>query len=214
MLYPVNEIFYSIQGEAHHAGKPAVFIRFSGCNLHCEWCDTDHSKKSMMTQNEIADIALGLIPDQHSWNYPRSNLIVLTGGEPSILGFERLGLLIQTLKSKGKEVDIGGRVHAKVPFMVAMETNGTINIDSLPIDWVTISPKFDHPPLPSMLKKADEIKVVYDTKIKPELYEHAVPRGRLYIQPCSEDFAPAVEFVKNNPKWKLSVQLHKIIKER
>ena len=109
----VNEIFYSLQGEGHHSGTPAVFIRFSGCNLKCSFCDTEHQSGVEMTEEEIIDEAC---------KYPATH-VVLTGGEPSLqitAGF------IDKLHEAGKYVQI--------------ETNGT---NPLPhnIDWITCSPK-------------------------------------------------------------------------
>ena len=191
MLYPINEIFYSIQGEGFHIGSPAIFIRLAGCNLKCPWCDTDHSKKMEMTEDEI------VTPINH---YHKIPLIVVTGGEPTIHNLEYL------LKELKKQMSA----------MIAIETNGT-NPQTLGglkelglIDWVTISPKKETKF--SSLKYADEIKVVFDGKINP--IDYACPESHLFIQPCSEDFRPAVDYVMKNPEWRLSIQIQKIIRVR
>ena len=109
----INEIFYSLQGEGYHTGKPAVFIRFSGCNLKCPFCDTQHEEGTMMTDEEI------ILEVQ---KYP-AELVILTGGEPS-LWID--ATLIDLLHQAGKYVSI--------------ETNGTHPLP-MGIDWITCSPK-------------------------------------------------------------------------
>ena len=113
MSYKVNEIFYSLQGEGLHTGEPAIFIRFSGCNLACPWCDTDHKAFTEMTAEQITSKCK---------HYP-AQLVVLTGGEPALQADDAL---IAALHDAG--------------YYIAIETNGT---HSLPddIDWVTCSPK-------------------------------------------------------------------------
>lgn len=113
MAYNVNEIFYSLQGEGYFTGTPAVFLRFSGCNLRCDFCDTDHTASTAMDIDTLVNSLL---------SYPSRHLVI-TGGEPS-LQVDRL--LIEVLHDAG--------------FYVQIETNGT---HALPdnIDWVTCSPK-------------------------------------------------------------------------
>ncbi len=192
MLYPLNEIFYSIQGEGYHAGTPAVFIRLAGCNLKCSWCDTDHSKTMEMTEIDIADRVNKLCFT--------ATLIVITGGEPTIWNLEPLLRMLE-VKTAG---------------IIALETNGSfpITIRGLKnaglIDWVTISPKMEGTKLES-IKYADEIKIVFDGKIKPHVFGRHYQGAGKYIQPCSENYQPAIDFVLANPEWKLSVQIQKII---
>lgn len=109
----VNEIFYSLQGEGYHTGTPAVFLRLSGCNLRCPFCDTDHSGGTEMAHGEILERVL---------RYP-SRHIVITGGEPSL---QIDSYLVEILHSAG--------------FYIQIETNGTRPIPE-DIDWVTCSPK-------------------------------------------------------------------------
>lgn len=110
---PVNEIFYSLQGEGFHTGTPAVFVRLSGCNLHCGFCDTDHSGHTMMTVDSIVGQVTG---------YPAPT-VVITGGEPTLYC---LDALVSALHCAGRRVHI--------------ETNGT-GMPPEGIDWVTCSPK-------------------------------------------------------------------------
>ena len=109
----INEIFYSLQGEGFHTGTPAVFIRFSGCNLHCSFCDTRHEEGTLMTDEEILSEVL---------RYP-ARMVILTGGEPSLWIDDALLALLHQ--------------HDKY---VCIETNGTHPLPS-GIDWVTCSPK-------------------------------------------------------------------------
>lgn len=109
----INEIFYSLQGEGHHTGKAAVFIRFSGCNLKCSFCDTKHEDGSWMSDKEIVEAIAA---------YP-SDMVILTGGEPA-LWID--GALIERLHEAGK--------------YICIETNGTCPLPE-GIDWVTCSPK-------------------------------------------------------------------------
>ncbi len=113
MAYLVNEIFYSLQGEGYYTGTPAVFLRLSGCNLRCPFCDTDHSASEPMEIDTLVDRLLG---------YPSRHLVI-TGGEPS-LQVDRL--LIEVMHDAG--------------FYVQIETNGTNRLPDN-IDWVTCSPK-------------------------------------------------------------------------
>lgn len=189
----VNEIFYSLQGEGFWTGTPAVFVRFSGCNLACEFCDTDHSGHVDMTEEEILRQIL---------RYP-ARRVVFTGGEPLLQLNERLLRLMS---------DNGIKVH--------VETNGTVAVDpavgSL-IDWVTVSPKKSE----VALSKIDELKVVYQGQDLSH-WESAVPASRCrwrYLQPCdygdaarnAESIRLTVDYVKAHPQWALSLQTHKLI---
>lgn len=113
----INEIFYSLQGEGFHTGKPAVFVRFSGCNLHCSFCDTRHEEGQMMSDESIVREVL---------KYP-AQMVILTGGEPGLWVDEQL---ISRLHQGGK--------------YVCIETNGTRPLPA-ELDWVTCSPKEEAP---------------------------------------------------------------------
>jgi organic radical activating enzyme len=184
MLYPITETFYSIQGEGYHAGTPAFFIRFAGCNLRCPWCDTNHAKRREAYAKDLAGEAS---------TYP-STLVILTGGEPTL---HNLFPLVSALRAEGK--------------YVAVETNGTLltggHIDLF--DWLTVSPKpgwkYDLSAL-----WGNEIKVVLDDVLDPHQFESCFFK-HWFIQPCSGNFEPAIRFVKENPRWRLSIQVQKLI---
>lgn len=192
----VNEIFYSLQGEGYHTGTPAVFIRLSGCNLKCPFCDTDFKEHTEMTEEQIVNSVCKLSST--------CQLVVITGGEPTL---QDCTLLIDLLHQNGHKV--------------SMESNGTHKAP-YNIDWLTISPK--KPFLTNggdmVIEKCNELKLVYDGKIKPQ--DFGIKADHYYLQPCdvgepvrnSEIINDCVEFLKTNPKWKLSLQTQKIINVR
>ena len=175
----INEIFYSLQGEGFHTGTPAVFIRFSGCNLKCSFCDTLHESGVMMSDEEII---------QEIEKYP-ARMVVLTGGEPS-LWIDKT--FIDLLHSAGK--------------YVCIETNGTRLLPEN-IDWVTCSPKIG---AKVVKQRMDEVKVVYEGQ-DVALYESLVA-DHYFLQPCScKNTQETVACVMKHPKWRLSLQTHKLI---
>ena len=184
----INEIFYSLQGEGRYSGTPAIFIRFSGCNLKCSFCDTDHRKGIELTTDEI----LNKIKD-----YP-CKFIVLTGGEPAM---QVTYNFVESLKNAG--------------YYVAIETNGTLILPGN-IDWVTCSPKYRR----VVLNRINEIKVVYEGQDMGQ-YENLVA-DEYYLQPCDykdeeknkKNIEQTIKFVKENTKWKLSLQTQKILNLR
>ena len=193
-MYKINEIFHSLQGEGYHSGTSAVFVRFSGCNLHCAFCDTQHQYGTMMSLQEIVDEVN---------KYPLATLIVLTGGEPSLFIDEAF---VAELKQKtGKTI--------------AIETNGT---RALPfnLDWVTLSPKsaFEGGNLePCVLTCCDELKVVY---LGQELAQYeAIEAKYRFLQPCfveneaqrKANMKSCVEAVMKTPNWRLSLQIHRVL---
>lgn len=192
-MFPINEIFYSLQGEGYNTGVASVFIRFSGCNLKCAFCDTQHEQHTMMSVPEIVDEVM---------KYPGAPLIVLTGGEPSLFVDEQL---LQALHLTGKRI--------------AIETNGTRPLPS-GIDWVTLSPKsgFDGgDAVPCVLDHCDELKVVYTGQDLSQ-YDHIATEHR-FLQPCYVDdeeqrfinLRQCVDVVLSNPKWRLSLQTHRVL---
>lgn len=191
--YKINEIFYSLQGEGYHAGTPAVFVRFSGCNLRCPFCDTSHEEGRFMTAEEIVAAVS---------EYP-SLFTVITGGEPSLFLTDEL---VSALHACGR--------------YIAVETNGT---HPLPdgIDWVTCSPKYDVIPSAKVcLTKCNELKVVY-TRQDMHIYDSVIADWR-FLQPCDTGNArenrlllhEAIEYCKSHPSWRLSLQTHKLINIR
>lgn len=189
----INEIFYSVQGEGLHAGRPAHFIRFSGCNLHCPFCDTKHEEGVMMTDEEILEkINFG------------SNMVVLTGGEPTLFIDEQF---IRKLNNLGK--------------YVCIETNGTHELPKGKF-FVTLSPKFEFVSKAELkLKRASELKVVWNGKNNMYRYSDIVAKHR-FIQPCdtqdkeknAQIMQEVVEYVKEHPEWRVSVQTQKILNVR
>jgi len=188
MLYPVNEMFYSIQGEAYHAGTPACFIRLAGCNLDCPWCDTEHTLNQHLAAGDIVRHLFRMTPKRGP------DHVVITGGEPTI---HNLSPLVEELK--------------RVGCYIQLETNGT-NPETIPleIDWVTCSPKVGVDYVDGYVK-ADELKVVLDGVADPREMMQLNSTNRLFIQPCSGDFKPAIQYVKENPQWRLSLQTHKLL---
>lgn len=192
-MYPINEIFCSLQGEGEKTGTVSVFIRMSGCNLRCAFCDTDHQSHTMMSAPEIVEQVM---------RYPGAPLIVLTGGEPAL---HVDTALIQALKLTGKTI--------------AIETNGTLPLPD-GIDWVTLSPKTAFQggeALPCIITSCDELKVVY-TGQNLNQYDHIKAQQR-FLQPCYvEDpkqrllgLQTTVKAVLDNPQWRLSLQTHKLL---
>ena len=191
----VNEIFYSLQGEGYYSGTPAVFVRLSGCNLRCPFCDTQHEAGVNMSEEEIVE-AVRHYPARH---------VVLTGGEPALQLTESL-------------VDALHAAHK----VVAVETNGTHPLP-MNVDWITLSPKtafVDGAEV--MLPRADEIKVVYDGIHDPERQLSTLNSQLstlLFLQPCDTGdtarnrqlTAATVEYIKQHPEWRLSLQIHKIL---
>ena len=192
-MYKINEIFCSLQGEGYHSGTPAVFVRFSGCNLHCAFCDTHHQEGVMMSLQEIvAEVS----------QYP-APLVVLTGGEPSLFIDEAF---VAEMKQKTGKI-------------VAIETNGTHALPSN-LDWVTFSPKTAFEggdEEPCVITHCDELKVVY---LGQDLAQYdAIEARHCFLQPCFvEDetqrianLHACVEAVKSHPNWRLSLQIHRVL---
>jgi len=186
--YRINEIFYSIQGEGEFAGTPAVFVRFSGCNLKCPWCDTDHSHGEEMTCDELEDAVRKLLADRDG------AIIVLTGGEPALQLHDDEPLF-----------------HGFARF-VCIETNGTQPVPDW-IDWVTVSPKNELSPI---VPRPNELKFIFIPKHIPYILSMQDAGCVKYIQPLarkdgSSNLPEAIDFVLAHPRFKLSVQLHKMI---
>lgn len=191
----VNEIFYSLQGEGRFVGSPAVFIRLSGCNLNCDFCDTKHQQGVHMTEDDIV---------KRVCEYPAEH-IVITGGEPVL---QLTTSLVRKLHKVGKFIQI--------------ETNGTrpLNDDLLTeLDWITCSPKYGNVP---NIQRIDELKVVYDLQtihFLKKMESIDVPTGEYYLQPCDRGItsineiitSSCIKYILDNPKWKLSIQTHKML---
>jgi len=180
--YRINEIFYSLQGEGFHTGTPAVFIRFSGCNLRCRWCDTNFSAFTLMTAEQIVTECMKL---------QKNCMLLLTGGEPALHADEAL---INMLHEAGYT-------------SVAIETNGTRPLPE-GIDWVTCSPKEG---THVVLQEADEVKIVY-TGQDVEKWLTRIKSEHNYLQPCSlKNTKRIVSYILRHPWWRLSLQTQKYI---
>lgn len=193
----VNEIFHSLQGEGYNSGTPAVFIRFSGCNLQCPFCDTQHESGTEMTEQEVVEAVKHLAP--------RSSLVVITGGEPAL---QLTASLVDALHEIGKRV--------------AVETNGTLPLPSN-VDWITLSPKnawLGDEAVP-VLTRADELKVLYDGSHDPSAFDSIAATHR-FLQPMDTGDAnrnaalmrQAADYCLQHPQWRLSLQIHKILNIR
>ena len=188
MNYKINEIFYSVQAEGFYAGHPAIFVRLCGCNLRCPWCDTKyHTQGEWYTKEELERTVKKLSKDT------KNVIIVFTGGEP-------------TLQLKDEEELLKGyRRH--------IETNGTKPVPKW-IDYVTCSPKSDID-FKAMGRKPDEIKVVYEQGRDKYLKSLQKQNCRLYLQPLELDgkmnIKETMNFILGHPRYKLSLQFHKMI---
>ena len=187
----INEIFYSLQGEGRNTGRAAAFVRFSGCNLKCPFCDTDFSSYTEMTDDEILSAIRAFT----------TRLVVLTGGEPSL---QVNDAFVELLHANGYEV--------------AIETNGTRPVPA-GIDWVTVSPKgqFVGDEGRLVLDRCNELKCLFDGK-RP-VSDFDVEADYRYLQPCDVGdstsnrciTAYCISYVKTHPRWRLSLQTHKLI---
>lgn len=193
----LSEIFYSLQGEGFHAGTPAVFIRGAGCNLACAFCDTDFSLKEKATPEEVVERIA---------EYP-AKFVVLTGGDPTIQP-EAFRRLIELLHDRG--------------YYVTMETNGT-SVDTLGVDWVTVSPKVSQGG-EWKLRKGDELKLVYEGQdlapfedsqfshyfLQPkEIRTGRFGQGERDAAATRAEWTRTIDAALARPRWKLSFQLHK-----
>jgi 7-carboxy-7-deazaguanine synthase len=195
VTYPVMESFYTIQGEGFYQGSAAWFLRLGGCDVGCVWCDVkdswDASKHPQIT-------ILKIIEDIKS---TPTKIVVVTGGEPLMHNCTALTL---ALKENNIQTNI--------------ETSGAYIITGN-WDWICVSPKKFKPPLASVLEKANELKVVIINKsdfLWAEQHAAQVSNHcKLYLQPewskHDEMTTLIVEYVKNNPQWEMSIQMHKYI---
>ncbi len=192
---PIMESFYTIQGEGFHQGRAAYFIRLGGCDVGCFWCDVkeswDASKHPQINIEAIIDGAK---------KYP-GRLAVITGGEPLMHGLDEL---TSQLQEAGFETNI--------------ETSGSSPLSGH-WDWICLSPKKFKAPLPEIVPVANELKVVVFNKHDFEWAENYAaqvnPSCKLYLQPewdkAAEVTPLIIDYIKANPQWELSLQVHKYI---
>ena len=192
---PVMEAFYTLQGEGFHQGKAAYFIRLAGCDVGCVWCDVKESwNENIYPLQSIEEIVANAKKNP-------SRLIVITGGEPTLHNLEDLTTALK-----------------KEKFSVNIETSGSSPLTG-EIDWICLSPKKFKPPLPEILLKANELKIIVFNKsdfIWAEKYAAKVSSScKLYLQPEWEKATIVtpwiIDYIKENPKWELSLQIHKYI---
>ena len=199
--YRVNNIFYSLQGEGRNTGRAAVFVRFAGCNLRCPFCDTEFDTYTEMTAEEIIAKAASLRPSSSTL----PSFIVLTGGEPTLQVDEAF---VDLLHNAGYEV--------------AMESNGTRPAPQN-LDWLTVSPKERGERQEVRGERMpDELKIVFDEHTAPDEFLPSLSSSHsplLYLQPCDTGDAQrneaitqaCVDYIKQHPQWRLSLQTHKLI---
>jgi 7-carboxy-7-deazaguanine synthase len=207
LAYSIKEIFYTLQGEGAQAGRPAVFCRFAGCNLWsgreedrsgavCKFCDTDFvgtdgERGGKYGSEELAALIDSLWPA----TYAASKYVVFTGGEPLL---QLDAPLIAAMHAQG--------------FEIAVETNGTLPVPD-GVDWVCVSPKMGSE---LRVKRGNEIKVVIPQLGQKLASYEGLDFDHFFVQPMDGPLLEpntqlAIETCKRNPKWKLSLQTHKIL---
>jgi 7-carboxy-7-deazaguanine synthase (Cx14CxxC type) len=208
VTYSVKEIFYTLQGEGMQAGRPAVFCRFSGCNLWsgreadrasavCQFCDTDFVGADGEGGGKFRDAATLAAAIDALWpaSYPASKYVVFTGGEPLL---QLDAALIDGMHAAG--------------FEIAIETNGTIEVPP-GVDWICVSPKMG---AELKVRKGSELKVVIPQENQVLADYEGLDFEHFFVQAMDGPLAAvntrkAIEICKNNPKWKLSIQTHKLL---
>jgi 7-carboxy-7-deazaguanine synthase len=208
VTYSIKESFYTLQGEGNHAGRPAVFCRFTGCNLWsgreedrssavCQFCDTDfvgvdgEGGGKFKTALALAERINSLWPA----SYPQTKYVVFTGGEP----------LLQL------DANLINAMH-QFGFEIAIETNGTLPVPE-GVDWVCVSPKMGSK---LVVLKGSELKVVIPQLGQPMSEYAALDFKHFFVQAMdgplqADNLRLAIEYCKAHPQWKLSVQTHKLL---
>ena len=191
---PIMEAFYTIQGEGFHKGSASYFIRTGGCDVGCHWCDVkeswDENSHPIISVEEIVKKSAGF-----------SDCVVVTGGEPLMWN---MNPLTKALKKLGKKTHI--------------ETSGAYPLTGV-WDWVCLSPKKAKLPIEDAYNHAKELKIIiynnHDFKFAEQEAKKVNKNAILYIQPewgKREKMMPLmVDFIKKNPKWKISLQTHKYL---
>ena len=195
VTFPVMEQFYSIQGEGYHQGKAAYFIRLAGCDVGCVWCDvkeswdaTKYPKSDVRSLRSMVEMTL-------------AKIVVITGGEPLMYNLDPL---THELKNAG--------------YKTHLETSAAYPLSG-EWDWICVSPKKFKAPLPGILPNANELKVIIFNKSDfdwAERHSTQVSEScKLFLQPewdkAAEMTPLIIDYIKANPKWELSLQIHKYI---
>ncbi len=207
-MYAIKEIFHTLQGEGFHAGRPAVFCRFAGCNLWsgreadragavCDFCDTDFAGTDGERGGKYPDAAT--LADRIAALWPQdqteNRFVVFTGGEPLL---QLDAPLLEAMHARG--------------FECAVETNGTLEAPA-GLDWITVSPKNT---APVRLQHANELKLVYPQPAAlPERFA-GFAATHFFLQPmdgprAAENTRAAIDYCKAHPHWRLSLQTHKYL---
>ncbi len=203
-VLPVMESFYTLQGEGYHQGRAAYFIRLGGCDVGCVWCDVKESwDAEKHPKFHLDEIVKKLHDETGNKQQAISNkpIVVITGGEP----------LMHDLTELTKAIHAAG-------FETNIETSGAHPLSG-EWDWICLSPKKFKAPLPEVVPHANELKVVIFNKSDfawAEEYAALVsPTCKLYLQPEWDKAAQMtpfiIDYIKANPQWELSLQLHKYI---
>jgi 7-carboxy-7-deazaguanine synthase len=199
---PVMESFYTLQGEGFHAGKAAYFIRLGGCNVGCVWCDVKESwDANTHPQMSIEDIVERAVETLQYNGSIENNIAVITGGEPLLHNLDELTSALH-----------------KAGFLTNIETSGSASLSGK-WDWICVSPKKFKQPLPEMLQAANELKVVvYNKSDFAWAEQNALKTSagcKLFLQAewsRRQQMMPLiVDYIKANPQWQLSLQVHKYI---
>ena len=197
ITYPIVETFHSVQGEGHHTGVSAFFIRLGGCDVHCPWCDTKESWNAKRHPQRTVTELVEKVKEAHP------AIAIITGGEPLLHDLTPLTIAI-------KECNIP----------VHLETSGSHPFSG-EFDWVTFSPKQFLAPHPSIYSHVNELKVVivseYDFKWAEQQAVLVPPNTIKYLQPewstsSSKDLI--FDYVLKNPQWRISLQTHKLLQVR
>ena len=201
---PVMETFYSLQGEGFYQGKAAYFIRLAGCDVGCFWCDVKESWDEASHQQKtieqiIEEVKLFIRPQ--SINLDDNPIVVITGGEPLLHNLDQLTKSLQQNN-----------------FKTHLETSGSSLLSGL-WNWICLSPKKFKEPLPEVFAAANELKIIIYNKNDFNWAERNAAKVsstcKLYLQPewsKSAEITPLIiDYIKTNPQWQLSLQIHKYI---
>lgn len=204
--YWVNEIFYSLQGEGVRSGTANVFVRFKGCNLECRMecgdksiggfdCDTEFESGMKMLPHDLIDACEAMVVKQTNSNHVQFN-VIFTGGEPALQLDKEL---VSMFKDSG--------------WYTAIETNGSMDVSDLGLDWITVSPKVAEHAIRQMT--ADEVKYVRGNlqgipKPKCKAKYKVVSPAFNGLEKNQDAVLWCIELVKQNPEWQMSVQDHKL----
>ena len=193
---PLIDEFYTLQGEGHHFGKAAYFIRIGGCDIGCSWCDTKYSWTADINKLiSIEEVVKNVINT-------KAKTIVVTGGEPLTYNLNPLSNLLKTNN-----------------LISHIETSGAYKLSGK-WDWICLSPKRNSPPTDEIIPLANELKIII---IDDKDFEWAEKYAALVNSDCKLFLQPEwsrhkkltpqiVEYIKKNPKWKISIQAHKFMK--